>query len=96
VIFTRALVQSLKPKLFIMHPADYAAFIGVRRTRVGRWVWQGRTYRTRALAMRRVPHVTEVPAARATIMLDTDRVAKQGTMLVMDREPAVPWIFWEM
>lgn len=37
-----------------MHPADFAGLAGVRRTRVGRWVFRGRTYRSRALALRRV------------------------------------------
>lgn len=44
----------------LIQPADYAVLLGIRRTRVGRWVWQGRTYRTRALAMRRMPRLVSI------------------------------------
>jgi hypothetical protein len=89
----RTLEPMRKPEIWLLHPADYATFIGVRRTRVGRWVWRGRTYRTRALALRRAPRVTEVHDARVTMRLDGDRLTERGRMLVMEQPPP-EFIFW--
>lgn len=70
------------PDTFILHPADFAELMGVRRTRGGRWVWKGRTYRTRKLALRRVPCVVHVEYL-GRVHMDGDGVTRRGTMLVL-------------
>jgi len=73
----------------ITHPADYASIAGVRRTRVGRWVYRGRTYRTRALALVRVPKRAKV--ARFEVVMDEHGVAKAGHGFVIPPLPPLDW-----
>jgi hypothetical protein len=85
--------------MLLMHPVDYASLVGVRRTRAGRWVWRGRTYRTRALAMRRVPIRVMVAGIEAVMCNE----AKRGTAYAMKPsrfepfawEPERSWDTWE-